>query len=269
MAADASWTLEPGAILLVAVLAVVYLRRWRTVRARPGARGAPVVRLLSYLAGLLALVVALISPVDRLAEQAFTMHMVQHVLLLDIAPIALICGLTKVIMRPATRRLQRLEHALGPLGHPFFAVFAYVGLMWVWHVPALYDAALEHSFVHILEHVAFFSAGVLYWWHLLSPIRSRMRLTGMGPVVYMLSTKLFVGLLGIALTFAPEAIYSFYTDQSPIWGLDASEDQALAGGLMALEQSIVMGVALVWLFLKALAESEAEEQRAERYAPTS
>jgi len=266
MAADVSWTFEPGAIVLIAVLAGLYIPRWRRVRARHGGREAPVVRLLSYVAGLLMLVVALISPVDRLAEQAFTMHMVQHVLLLDLAPIALICGLTKVILRPATRRLQRLEEAAGVFGHPVFAVVLYVGLMWLWHVPALYDAALEHSVVHILEHICFFSAGALYWWHLLSPIRSRMRLGGMGPVMYMLSTKLFVGILGIGLTFAPEALYSFYADRQPIWGLTASEDEALAGGLMALEQSIVMGVALVWLFMNALAESEAEEQRAERYA---
>jgi putative membrane protein len=265
MAADTSWTLEPGAILLIAVLAGLYLPRWRRVRATEGARGAPVGRLLSYLTGLLCLIVALLSPVDRLAEQAFTMHMVQHVLLLDLAPIALICGLTKMILRPATRRLQRLEHALGPFGHPVFAIALYVGLMWVWHVPALYDAALEHSFVHILEHICFFSAGVLYWWHLLSPIRSRMRLSGMGAVVYMLSTKLFVGLLGIGLTFAPDALYDFYQQRPPIWGLAPSEDQALAGGVMALEQSIVMGVAVVWLFVNALTESEAEEQRAERY----
>ncbi len=82
----------------------------------------------------------------------------------------------------------------------------------------------------------------------------------------MLSTKLAVGLLGIGLTFAPDAVYAFYKDRPPIWGLDAGSDQALAGALMALEQSIVMGIALVWLFVRALSESEAEEQRAERYA---
>jgi cytochrome c oxidase assembly factor CtaG len=145
-------------------------------------------------------------------------------------------------------------------------VIFYVGVMWAWHVPALYDAALEHPAVHALEHTAFMSAGLLYWWHLLSPIRTRLRLSGMGPIVYMLSTKLLVGLLGIGLTFAPDAIYAFYEHQPGIWGLSASDDQALAGALMALEQSIVMGVALVWLFVRALSESEAEEQRAERYA---
>ena len=212
------------------------------------------------------LVVALMSPVDRLGEQAFVMHMSQHMLLLDVAPVLFIVSLTKVILRPATRRLTRLERAAGVLAHPFFAVILYVGVMWAWHVPALYDAALEHPAVHALEHTTFMSAGLLYWWHLLSPIRTRLRLSGMGPIVYMLSTKLLVGLLGIGLTFAPDAIYAFYENQPGIWGLSASDDQALAGALMALEQSIVMGVALVWLFVRALSESEAEEQRAERYA---
>ena len=91
--------------------------------------------------------------------------------------------------------------------------------MWFWHVPALYDAALEHASVHVLEHVMFLSAGLLYWWHLLSPIRSRL-LTGiMGPVVYMLSTKFAVGLLGIGLTFTPDPLYDYYEQRAPIWGL--------------------------------------------------
>jgi cytochrome c oxidase assembly factor CtaG len=269
MPADTSWTLEPGALLLIGFLGGVYIRRWRRVRAQPGLRGrreAPTWALLSFLGGLLALFVALISPVDRLAEQAFTMHMVQHVLLLDIAPIGLICGLTKVILRPVTHRLQRLEERAGILGHPIFAVALYVAMMWLWHVPALYDAALAHSFVHVLEHVCFMSAGLLYWWHLLGPIRSRHRMSEMGAVVYMLSTKLLVGLLGIGLTFAPEPLYAFYEHQPPIWGLTPTEDESLAGGLMAFEQSVVMGIALVWLFINALTASDAAERRAERYA---
>jgi putative membrane protein len=266
VAADASWTFDPGALALVGLAAAAYLPRWRRVRIKHGPRAAPIGRLLAFIAGLLTLIAALISPIDRLGEQAFVMHMLQHILLLDVVPILLIVSLTKVILRPATRRLQRLERAAGPLAHPVAAVVLYVGVMWAWHIPALYDAALEHPFVHALEHTFFMSAGVLYWWHLLSPIRSRTRLTGMGPVLYMLSTKLLVGILGIAITFAPDPLYAFYEDQAPIWGLDAGDDQALAGAIMALEQSIVMGIALAWLFVRALAESESEEQRAERYA---
>jgi cytochrome c oxidase assembly factor CtaG len=264
MPADTSWTLEPGAVLLLTLATGVYVRRWRHARAQAGPAAADGWRLASFLGGIAVTGAALMSPIDRLAEQAFVMHMVQHVLLLDIASILLLLGLTKVILRPATRRLRRLEESAGPFARPAFAVVLYVVVMWVWHVPALYDAALEHPAIHVLEHLAFASAGLLYWWHLLSPLRTRLRFGGMGPVVYMASTKLLVGLLGIGLTFAPHALYAFYEQQS-IWGLSPDEDQALAGAVMAIEQSIVMGIALAWLFVRALAESERDEERAERY----
>lgn len=255
---DASWTLSPGALVLVLAVTVVYVRRWRAVDASPA-------RLVSFLAGMALVLVALLSPVDRLAEQLFFMHMIQHLLLLDLAPILALLGLTRVILRPLTRRLVRVERAAGPLAHPVFAIVLYVGVMFLWHVPAMYDAALEQPVLHVVEHLMFGLAGGLYWWHLLSPIRARRRLGGMGPVVYMLATKALVGLLGIMLAFAPEAIYDFYERQPGYWGLSPATDQAVGGLVMALEQSIVMGVALVFLFVRALAESEREEERAERY----
>ena len=87
----------------------------------------------------------------------------------------------------------------------------------------------------------------------------------MGPVAYMVSTKLLVGLLGIVLAFAPASFYPFYEHHPRYWGLSPSEDQSMAGLMMALEQSIVMGIALVWVFVKMLGESEREAQREERY----
>jgi len=256
---EAGWSFEPGPILLVAALTFLYVRRWREIDGSGW-------RLASFLSGAALLVVALVSPVDRLGEQLFAMHMVQHLLVLDLAPILLLLGLTKVLLRPLTRRLMRVEKAVGPLAHPVFAIALYVATMAVWHVPAMYDAALEHPVVHVLEHVTFGVAGGLYWWHLLSPIRARRRLGGMGPVVYMLATKVLVGLLGILLAFAPEAIYDFYERQPGYWGLSPATDQAVGGLIMALEQSIVMGVALVFLFVRALGESDREDERAERYA---
>ena len=266
---DASWTLEPGAITLVLLLGGLYVHRWRQVRAHDGGRGASGWRLLSFLAGLLLVVVALVSPVDALAEQILTMHMVQHVILLDFVPILLILGLSKTILRPVTRRFQSIEHAAGPLGHPVFAVVLYIAAMCVWHIPVLYDAAAEHPTIHVLEHLSFAIAGGLYWWHLIGPIRSRLAASPMHKVVYMLSTKFFIGVLGIVLIFSPEAIYAFYSDQPDYWGLTPGQDQAVAGLVMALEQSIIMGIALTWLFFGMLSESEREEQRAERYGTPS
>ncbi len=245
--------------MLVAALTFLYVRRWREVDGSAG-------RLLSFLAGMSLVLIALCSPVDALGEQLFFMHMVQHLLLLDLAPILVLLGLTKVLLRPLTRRLVKLERAAGPLAHPVFAIALYVATMAFWHVPAMYDIALEQPVAHVLEHLSFGIAGGLYWWHLLSPIRARRRLGGMGPVVYMLGTKVLVGLLGIMLAFAPEAIYDFYERSPEYWGLSHETDQAVGGLIMALEQSIVMGVALVFLFVRALGEADREDERAERYA---
>jgi len=263
-AVDTSWTFAPGPILIALILGGLYVPRWLRVRRDDGAAAAPIWRLIVFLLGIVLLLVALVSPIDALAEQAFAMHMTQHVLLLDLVPICLMLGLTKVLLRPATRRLMALERAAGPLAHPVFAVCLYVGVMWFWHIPRFYDSALEHDSVHVLEHVMFLSAGLLYWWHLLSPIRSRMLKGIMGPVVYMLSTKLAVGVLGIGLTFTPDPLYDYYEQRPPIWGLTAGGDQELAGAIMALEQSIVMGIALAYLFIRALEQSEREQRRRER-----
>jgi putative membrane protein len=260
-----AWSFEPSVLVGVAALAFVYVKGWRRARS-PGERHPPGFgRLALFLAGLLAILVALVSPVDQLGEQLLVMHMLQHILLLDIAPILMILGLTRVLLRPITRRLTVIERRAGYLAHPAFAVLAYAGFMWLWHVPALYDAALRDAGVHALEHICFGLAGGLYWWHLISPIRSRMRLGGMGPILYMVSTKLLVGILGIVLAFAPGSIYAFYTHQPHYWGLSPTTDQSMAGLEMALEQSIVMGTALVVLFIQMLSESEREAQRAERF----
>jgi putative membrane protein len=268
MSPDLSWTLSPGVLLAVTIVGWAYVRRWRRVRVGPSQRAtsdAPVWRLCCFLASLLGVLIALISPLDALADQLFFTHMVQHMLLLDVVPILAILGLTKVLLRPVTRTVHDLERRAGPLAHPAFAVALYVGVIWAWHVPGAYDAAVRHSGVHVLEHVTFVIAGSLYWWHLLSPIRARLRLAGLGPVAYMASTKLLVGVLGMGLAFAPSALYSYYVHHARVWGISALDDQAMAGLIMAVEQSIVMGTALVVLFVRALAESEREQQRRERY----
>ncbi len=263
-----SWTTTPGVLIGVTMVGGAYLARWFRVRRGPSPRRtaeAPAWRLCCFLGSLLAAIVALISPVDALADQLFFMHMVQHTLLLDLVPILAILGMTKVILRPVTRAVHDLERRAGVLAHPAFAVVLYVAVIWSWHVPAAYDLALRHPLAHVLEHVSFLAAGSLYWWHLLSPIRARMRLGGMGPVVYMASTKLFVGALGMGLAFAPSALYPYYVDHTRVWGVSAHDDQSIAGLIMAVEQSLVMGIALVVLFMRALAESEREQLRKERY----
>jgi putative membrane protein len=259
------WTFEPSVLIGVAALALLYLLGWRRGRATGSPHQPGFGRLTLFGLGLVAILAALVSPIDVLGDQLLVMHMVQHILLLDIAPILLILGLNKVLLRPMTRRLNVVEQRAGYLAHPAFAVICYVGFMWAWHIPALYDAALGNTTIHAFEHLCFAAAGTLYWWHLLSPIRNRYRLTGLGPVGYMVSTKLLVGLLGIVLAFAPASFYAYYSHHPHYWGLSPSTDQSMAGLVMALEQSIVMGIALVVVFVQMLNESEREAQRQERF----
>jgi cytochrome c oxidase assembly factor CtaG len=265
-APDTAWTFSPGALAVLTLLTALYARRWIAARRDAGPRGASGWRLACFLGGIALLLAALLSPIDRLGDQLFVMHMVQHLLILDLAAILLIAGLTRVILRPLTRRIQRLEHAVGPLAHPAVAVVLYVAGMGMWHIPALYDAALEHSALHALEHVTFGLVGGLYWWHVLSPIRGRYRLSGLGPVAYMFSAKLLIGLLGIVLTFSPDALYAFYEHRPRYWGMSAVTDQNVGGAVMVIQQSLVMGIAMVVLLLRQLTEGEREATRTERYA---
>ena len=268
MSPDLSWTLSPGVLLGAMLLAGLYWRRWWRVRhsgAPRAAAEAPVWRLCIFVGSVLVAIAALVSPLDALADQLFFAHMIQHTLLLDVAPVLGILGFTKVILRPVTRAVQDIEGKAGPLAHPAFAVLLYIGVIWAWHIPAAYDLAVRHPLIHVVEHVTFVVAGSLYWWHLLSPIRARLRLDGMGPVIYMASTKLFVGALGMGLAFAPSALYPYYVHHIRVWGISAITDQGIAGLIMAVEQSLVMGIAIVVLFMRALSESERAQQRRERY----
>jgi putative membrane protein len=260
-----SWSLEPAVLVVLTAMLVLYVAGWRRAR-RPAEPHPPGVgRLVTFVCGLLTLAAALISPLDSLGDQLMLMHMVQHMLLLDVGPVLLILGLTKGVLRPVTRKLHAIERRAGVLGHPATAVLLYAGLLWLWHIPALYDRAQGSDLIHVLEHICFFGVGTLYWWHLASPIRSRMRVGGLGPVGYLVSSRLLVGVLGIVLAFAPSNLYPFYAHQPHYWGLTPLDDQMIAGLVMALEQSVLMGIALVFLFVRMLGEEERAAQRAERY----
>lgn len=229
-------------------------------------------RLVAFCSGIAALFAALVSPLDSLAEQLATMHMVQHLVLVDIAPILLLAGLTKRILRPVSRELVRVERRAGPLAHPAFGVLAYTAGMAIYHVPAVYDLTLESGLAHAIAHVMLAVVGGIYWWHLLSPARRRLPMGRFGPVIYMASTKLFVGGIAIALGFSQVLLYDAYAGQPEYWGMTKLTDQNVAGVFMALEQSIVMGIAVAIFFIRALADSERDEQRLEQLearAPSS
>ena len=122
---------------------------------------------------------AVVSPIDGLGEEyLFSAHMVQHILLGDLAPLLLLLSLSRVIMRPATRRFHAIERKLGRFAHPATFIVAWLALVYFWHIPAIYNGALENPFLHGLEHATFFTAGTLLWWPLIQPVPMRHRLDG-------------------------------------------------------------------------------------------
>jgi putative membrane protein len=118
--------------------------------------------------------------------------------------------------------------------------------------------------VHALEHASFFTAGVALWWPLIQPVPMRRRMRGMWPFAYIAAAKLGLAGLGLYLTWSTSVAYEHYETVPRIWGLTAVEDQNVGGAMMMLEQSVVLLIAFVVLFVQMLTQSEAEEQRRER-----
>jgi cytochrome c oxidase assembly factor CtaG len=259
------WFADPLVLVPLALFAGIYMWRFAQARQEEGGRGANALQALAFAGGMLAILIALVSPIDGLGEDyLFSAHMVQHVLLGDIAPLLILLALSRVILRPATRRLMSVERRLGPLASPATGLIAWLVLMYLWHIPALYDAAVEHPLVHLLEHVSFFAAGVALWWPLIQPIPMRRHLTGLQPVAYIGTAKAGLAALGIFLTWSTTAIYPYYEDTPRIWGLTPVEDQNVAGVIMMVEQSVTLVLVLVALFVRMLRQSEIDQLRRER-----
>jgi putative membrane protein len=259
------WLPDPLVLAPLAVLVAIYVRRFGRARREEGGRGAGAGQALAFTAGMLALLAALATPLDGLGEDyLFSAHMLQHVLLGDLAPVLLLLSLSRVIMRPATRRLMRVERALGPLATPWTGIALWLGLMYLWHLPSMYDAALEYPVVHLLEHASFFTAGVAVWWPLVQPVPMRRPLKGLWTVAYIGTAKFGLAALGLYLTWSTNVLYDHYEAVPRIWGLTAVDDQNAGGAIMMVEQSLTFVIALVVLFARMLTRSEAEEQRRER-----
>ena len=267
---DVQWNLSFTILLALALYVGIYVWRWRAARREEGGRGAGFLQLGAFAVAMIALTAALVSPIDGLGEDyLFSMHMLQHILLGDIAPVFLLLALSRVFMRPATRRLMRVERALGPLAHPLTGLFLWFGLIYVWHIPALYDAAIEHEPVHALEHASFFAAGLALWWPLVQPVPMRTRMTGLWPFAYIGAAKAGLAGLGLYLTWSKGLAFDHYADAPRIWGLTALEDQNVGGAMMMLEQSVVLLIAFVTLFVQMLGQSETDERRRERLEDTA
>ena len=259
------WLPDPLVLAPLAVLVAIYVRRFRRARADEGGRGAGPRQAVAFVAGMLALLAALATPLDGLGEDyLFSAHMLQHVLLGDLAPALLLLSLSRVLLRPVTRRLMRVERALGPFASPWTGIALWLGLMYLWHVPAMYEAAIENPLIHLLEHASFFTAGVAVWWPLVAPVPMRRPLKGLWPLAYIGTAKFGLAALGLYFTWSTNVLYDYYEGVPRIWGLSAVDDQNAGGAIMMVEQSLTFVIALVVLFAGMLTRSEADELRRER-----
>jgi cytochrome c oxidase assembly factor CtaG len=268
-AVNYTWSLQPVVLVTLAFLGGVYFWRMRDLhRGDPSAGRHDGARMVAFGGGLAVLFIALCSPIDTVGEQRlFTVHMVQHLLLADIAPILLLLGLTRAFLRPAVRRLRPIEESLGPIAHPATALVVLVATMWAWHLPALYELALRHPAAHALEHAMFFTAGIAFWWFVIEPVPPRHGLKGLGTLAYVGSAKLLMGALGVVLAFSPTAIYDTYEHAPRAWGLSPVADLNVGGVTMMLEQSLVLVICFAILFTRMLERSEQDQRRRERFEP--
>ena len=247
------WTLDPTGLAACLVAATAYASRARSLRRR--GRPVPPVRIAAFAAGLLVLVVALVSPIDTICEsRLFSVHMAQHLLIGDLAPLLLVLGLTGPLLRPvlAVDWLWRLR----PLTHPLVALPLWAVNLWLWHIPLLYDGALRHAPVHALEHVLFLTGGLLLWTALLGLLPGP-RWFGAGSRLAALG---FVWIAGAALAnvflWSDHPYYGPYVEAPRTWGLSALADQRAGGGVMLLEMMLVGTVVFIVAGLDWLAEAE-------------
>src|SRR5215204_2203559 len=159
-------------------------------------------------------------------------------------------------MRPATRRFHRVERRLGRFAHPAAFIAAWLALIYLWHIPAMYNGALEGPLLHGLEHVSFFTAGCLLWWPLIQPVPMRHRLEGMQGLLYVFAAKATLGVLGLYLTWSSSVVFDYYLDKPRIWDLTPVSDQNVGGAIMMVEQALVLLLVFFLLFVRMLTQSE-------------
>jgi len=258
---DLAWNFRPEVVVPLLVAAGLYaVGWWRLSRRTP----APIARTRAGLAlgGLLAIALALVSPLNGHAERLFVAHMVQHMLLITVAaPSLLLADPFPIVMwalpqpvRIRTGRWLRRASFFGRVWSSLTAVsvtwIAYALALWGWHIPVAYDAALSDRVVHDVEHVTFFAAAVLFWWPVIHPApRFRRPVPHALRIVYLVLGAFQTAALGLVLTLAPAVLYESYSAAVRPGGLGALDDQVWGGIVMwALGGLIDMIAVLVLLY---------------------
>jgi len=257
-----AWSFEPAVIAALALTGWLYLRGIRALWRNAGrGHGVRAWEAGAFVAGWLALAVALVSPLHRLGGALFSAHMAQHELLMALAAPLLVLGRPIVAFLWAIpiswRRILGTWSATPPvrgtwelLTLPLVAWAVHAIAIWLWHAPTLFQATVASEWIHTLQHVSFLGSALLFWWALLRGREGRL-----GPpaaVLYLFTTAVHTTLLGALLTFSNRVWYPIYDWSTRPWGLTPLEDQELAGLIMWVPTGLVylvaaLAIASIWL----------------------
>lgn len=254
------WHIEPLVAASLLLAAVGWLAIVRRVRRLHPETPVPAVRTVAFLAGLFAIAVALMSGIERYDTTLFSVHMVQHLLLLLVAPplIALAAPITQLLRAAAPGVRNRIvlpilhSTAMSVLAHPVVTWLTFGLVLWVSHFSPLFNIALEDQGAHDLEHAVYLVAGLMFWWPVVGLDPAPRRLGYAARVLYLLLQLPINSFLGMAILFADDPLYPHYATLGAPYGITALADQQLAGGLMWLAGDIafigaILGVVAAWM----------------------
>ena len=260
------WAWPPVVTVAVALVALLWVRATRQVaREHPG-NPYPRRRTVSFAAALLLVLLALQSGIERYDTTLFSMHMVQHLILLFPVPILLLqAGPMTLLLRVASPRwrariLSVLQsRTVGVISHPLVGWTLLVAVMWGTHLSVMFETALEDETIHNMEHALYLSTALLFWAPIFSvdPIRHRLR--GGGALAYLITQMPQNSFLGVAIMFSSTPLYPHYVSLQRAWGPTPLEDQQLAGAIMWLVGDALF-LAAIFVVLAALAKSEDRPQ---------
>ena len=263
-------------IALLVAFSCAYVNVYRRAKSRSDAVG--IGHWLPYSAGILAVFLAICSPIDAIGDSwLLSVHMLQHVLLSDVAPALLVLGLRSPLLPLGLpkRALVALSPKGSPLGKmlrivtsPWVAVPLWALATWVWAIPSIFDYTAQHPLVHAFEHSTLFYTGLALWWLIVDPLpRARLRPGGQRLALLGFS-RLASACVCVPLTWITVSEYPLYADAPRAFGLSAVADQRLAGAGMCFVEFLVFGIAFAVVFLNMLSRSEAQQTLAERAEQT-
>lgn len=250
------WIPDVLTTLLLLATALIYWRGQRAGRARTSQQTR---QQYWFWCGWMLLTVALAPPIDPLGNALFSVHMIQHeLMMLGAAPLlvasrpsaSLLRGLPRAAARAvgALLRVTGGSHWLAWLSMPLNAWFIHAAGLWAWHIPWLFNAGLRNDLVHTAQHISFLFIALVFWFALLKPRQKTPAVS----VIYLFTTALHASILGALLTFSPQAWYSPYEISAPQWGFTALEDQQLGGLIMWMPAGTVFLVAALVCLAKVL-----------------